>query len=1455
MRYCFTLWAMIATLFMNQSALAIGFDSVPATARFEVTNATQPSIVRNGSGTQVITVQNKGPNSATNTVVTVNASLSTGVTIASVTPSAGTCSGAGPYTCTLGSVTNGSTFTLSITYNVSLAASAGTAQQITIGVNSDQYNPGSGAKEMLHNVWGAIGAEASASQYGAFWVGRTSSTANCNFKDSPCSLGAYSDEDDSLLLAWPKDQANPTGQYLSAASSGNNNDSYFTTGDTGPTVSRVVSDITAYGSKSLALSQGDNSVNNRRAWQFSSYLYIPASTTSVSLCVGTSGAMIDDGAYVTLTNSTSNNRTVIQSPRDSYDSSNAYVVATSGLTSGYYELVYRMVNQNSISSGEHAPGRYGAVGMSFNGGACTEANLQSAMGAGFPTYITVTNPVSDLAITKSNSASLLIGGASTDYIVRVTNNGPAMTTGAIIKDPVAAGLTKTVMACTATPANKCTSATTPTVAVIESSGGYALPALANGEFYELRITATVANTGTLTSVSNTATVTAPANTTDSTTANNTATDTDNIRARIRIAKISNNGVGSFAFTGLTNLQDSSGNSVTTDSITTVASGSAATSSNSLYSTSLNNAVLISETIPASYNLTAASCIDSNAANSGNPIGAFGSLSANQLTIPAANIVAGANIVCTFTNNRKSATFQIGKVWGLNSLRGNVANIAATTGLTNNTSALRSTASTNTTGTSVTVFAGETVTLPAETMTSGSLNNYNTALSCSAGGGATANSLSGTNGQSSNTLTIGAGDESKMITCNYTNTRKTATLILRKTWANAKVNDTATVTATGLTALDSIANSANETDSGVVQTVYAGDVIALAETIAIGTGNYNGVLSCAGNTTALSGSQLTVNASDTAIVCTYTNTRKNATLILRKTWANAKVNDTATVTATGLTALNSIANSANETDSGVVQTVYVGDVIALAETIAIGTGNYNGVLSCAGNSTALSGSQLTVNASDTAIVCTYTNTRKFATLRLAKQWQNAKAADSAVVSSAGFANNASVTAVATTAGNDSATSAAVNVYAGETGTIIENFVTGSAADYNASLSCVGTSGLTGNSLTVSGSDTAIFCTYTNSRIAQVSILGLVFHDNSGTTNNAANAYNGTQNAGEAGIANSAIRLTNCSSSTQLASTATNTNGEYSFSLAQSQLPATFCIVQTNLPEYTSVSGTNGYSRSTDTITLTKTSATSYTANNFGDANLNIVFTEDGQHTVIAGDVTEYPHRLNAQAPIQITQLSQVFSQQPNSSNDQLWQALVYRDANCSGNVDAGEMVFNPSTTSPFLLQPNADLCLVQRVHVPTNVVAGAQHIGTLQASYAVALANPVETITRKSVERQDVTLIGSAGLTLTKKVRVVANCSSTPVDSNGFVTNNEVQKIDKLEYEITYKNNSSKKLQNVKIKDSLPMGTNFGSISCASTPSGNTCSATNSGSSLQWNLTGVLNPSATGYLRFCVTQEF
>jgi uncharacterized repeat protein (TIGR01451 family) len=144
--------------------------------------------------------------------------------------------------------------------------------------------------------------------------------------------------------------------------------------------------------------------------------------------------------------------------------------------------------------------------------------------------------------------------------------------------------------------------------------------------------------------------------------------------------------------------------------------------------------------------------------------------------------------------------------------------------------------------------------------------------------------------------------------------------LRKTWVNATVNDTATVAASGatpaLTSLVSVANTANETDATAVQKVLSGTALTLSETVAPAA-NYDGTLACTGNATALAGSTLTFSPTDTAIVCTYTNTRRVANLAVTKT-------DAKTTTISGDTNIYSIvvtnngplaANNAVVTDPG------------------------------------------------------------------------------------------------------------------------------------------------------------------------------------------------------------------------------------------------------------------------------------------------------------------------------------------------------------------------------------------------------------------------------------------------------------------------------------------------------------------------------------------------------------
>ena len=865
--------------------------------------------------------------------------------------------------------------------------------------------------------------------------------------------------------------------------------------------------------------------------------------------------------------------------------------------------------------------------------------------------------------------------------------------------------------------------------------------------------------------------------TDPDTTNNTSSVNATIinGAKIKIAKRSVGGVGTFNFSSISNLQNTT-TDVTSTSLTTTVAGTAVTSAQ-LWAKSLNTAVNITEGSVPNYQLTSAVCTDANSATTGNT-GNFGTLVNNTLTIAAANIKNGADITCTFTNEKKR------------------------------------------------------------------------------------------------------------------------NLTIRKSWSNAKINDAVNITATGLTDFSAIAGTASEIDSAGAKLATVGTQITIAESFTTGSSaNYNASLQCMTERTTptvvtVTNNQITM--PDENVTCTYTNSRIAQQLNLKKQWQNATLNHSASVTTTGATnnpTFNSTATSAgNNATTGTAVTVYAGDVVTLpAETFAGGAiaSNYTATVACAGGSMLASGATgrtLTISNNTTATECTYTNTNnlKLTDLSITKTdnvdsvYNDTDTTYTIVVTNAGpnAADGAifkdpvatgltkSTIACSATGGAVCPTTANLTIANIESsnGLAIPTLPNGGVVTFTVKANVTATSGNVSNVATItapSGTTDPVStnnsATDTDSVLTPIVIQGKVFEDNSGTTGIASNAYNAVQNTGEVGIANSTVQLTNCSG-TVLATTETDAMGQYQFAVRQATLPSpNFCVVQTNVEGYTSVSGTTGYTRSTDTITVA-TSGSTYTNLNFGDAKLNLVLTESGQHTVVAGAVTDYPHRLQSDASVQVTGITQTLRQQPSSDSNQDWQALVYRDTNCNGTVDAGENLFNPSTSAPVSLLPSADICLVQRVHVPTNIYAGAQHNAQLEASYNVTLSNPAQTISGASNTRQDTTLVGSAGLELTKKVRKVASCPSTAADTAVFSTVNEATTLDKLEYEITYKNNSVKNLQNVKVKDSVPTGTTFGSISCQSTPSGNSCNATRTGEALLWQLTGNLTPASSGTVRFCVTPQ-
>jgi uncharacterized repeat protein (TIGR01451 family) len=358
--------------------------------------------------------------------------------------------------------------------------------------------------------------------------------------------------------------------------------------------------------------------------------------------------------------------------------------------------------------------------------------------------------------------------------------------------------------------------------------------------------------------------------------------------------------------------------------------------------------------------------------------------------------------------------------------------------------------------------------------------------------------SGTGYTVGHTTTCGSAPQT---TSTYTITDDDSRVTLRKQWTNARVGDDANVTlsrsATVIDTLASDAGTAAELDTDATPTpVVIGETVTLAETLpGTNVGSYTQAVACTGAADTNLTNGLTIGAGETNIICTYTNSRIGQLLTLAKAWgANNTAGHIASATTTGGTNNASFTATAPTGGPGTAVTVYSGDVVTLpAESYAGGaaSGFYNESVACTGGTTLASGATgrtITISNSTTATTCTYTNTRRTATLTLRKTWVNAIVNNAVTVSTSGFIANTSFASTANTANETDTIGAPLTVYAGNSGTIAENFTTGIAANYAAALACTGNgTALSGTSLTINPADTAIVCTWTNTRTTSLSVV--------------------------------------------------------------------------------------------------------------------------------------------------------------------------------------------------------------------------------------------------------------------------------------------------------------------------------------------------------------------------------
>ncbi len=116
---------------------------------------------------------------------------------------------------------------------------------------------------------------------------------------------------------------------------------------------------------------------------------------------------------------------------------------------------------------------------------------------------------------------------------------------------------------------------------------------------------------------------------------------------VTVNKVSKGGTGSFSFKGTSNANGFT----TTDGAYTVTTATAGViaSGGQVNLSAANVVTEIQETLPAGWAVSGASCVDTNAAVSGNITSTFGVFNGNILQIPETTVLAGANLQCTFTN--------------------------------------------------------------------------------------------------------------------------------------------------------------------------------------------------------------------------------------------------------------------------------------------------------------------------------------------------------------------------------------------------------------------------------------------------------------------------------------------------------------------------------------------------------------------------------------------------------------------------------------------------------------------------------------------------------------------------------------------------------------------------------------------------------------------------------------
>ncbi|WP_087821270.1 GEVED domain-containing protein [Photobacterium aquimaris] len=388
------------------------------------------------------------------------------------------------------------------------------------------------------------------------------------------------------------------------------------------------------------------------------------------------------------------------------------------------------------------------------------------------------------------------------------------------------------------------------------------------------------------------------------------------------------------------------------------------------------------------------------------------------------------------------------------------------------------------------------------------------------------------------------------------------------------------------------------------------------------------------------------------------------------------------------------------------------------------------------------------------------------------------------------------------------------------------------------------------------------------INQIVLNGTVFEDNG---QSGGVAHDGLQDGSERGLANFVVKaiykgtgISGYVTDQLITSTVTNGAGKYTLVIPvelsdeEIELQVVSQAAWVDISEIDTTEVSLGLHdkvtnvSNTDSKMLIEASAGDFLENlDFGKVSVptlepdNYTETEPGLPVV-------FSHKFNVNTSGDV---SFTITNQQASPSGYPWSEVLYFDANCNGEIDAGVdgFVINPTAVSA---DATTQVCVLVKVMVPANVPLHAVYNYQLNAD--MAFANTTETRQVSDVDTIKVSFSGAGELEIEKTVQNITT-------SDGESRSNQAKPGDVLEYKIYFINNGSGPIDTIKLFDAIPEYTELAEVLNCTSPATllpssivscnvqavDDTNAVGYEGGIEWQLGGTLAPAESGYVTYRV----